>query len=557
MSKIKFFALGGLGEDGKNMYCLDIDSELYILDAGLKYPSMELYGVDAILPDFSYLKEHQKRIKGLFLSHGHEDHIGAVPKLLKEMNIDVYGTYFTLALLEDSMKDQHMDPNEFKLHRIDKDTVLKFKDVEVSFYQTTHSIPESVGIAVNTKDGVIVYSPDYTFDQNVDPAYKTSFERLAAIAGKNVLALLSESLGSEHTGYSHTSKNLDYLLNQTFSKAKNRVIVTAFSTDIYRIQRVVNVALQHNRKIALIGRKAQRMVDIAINLGVLKIPEEKLLTLKFIDDKNKNQLDDAVVLVTGDRHEPFHMLQRMVRKVDRLIHLFETDTVLLMTPPVPGTERIASRTLDVLYRNNISLVKVDKNMLPPSHASSEDVKLLTNILSPKYFVPVIGEYRHFYQMKKIAGSLGYSKDEVVALDNGQVLEFVDGKMQDVAYSINSGDVLVDGILEGDLSDVVLKDREILSQDGVLLIIGNIDARKKKMVVKPEIVSRGFVYMKENEDLIQKVSDIYENVAKEIFKQKYVDWRLFKEKLRDEVSKYLYQATNRRPIVIPVLIDTQK
>ena len=557
MSRIKFFALGGLGEDGKNMYCVDVDSDLYILDAGLKYPTMELYGVDAILPDFSYLKEHKNRIKGLFLSHGHEDHIGAVPKLLKEIDVDVYGTYFTLALLEDSMKDQHMDPSKYKLKRIDKNTVLKFKNVEVSFYQTTHSIPESVGVAIDTKDGVIVYSPDYTFDQNVDPAYKTSFERLANIAGKNVLALLSESLGSENAGYSHTSRNLDFLLNQTFLKANSRIIVTAFSTDIYRIQRVVNVALKYNRKIALIGRKAQRMVDIAINLGVLKIPEDQLITLKFIDEKNKNKLEDAVVLVTGDRHEPFHMLQRMVRKVDRLIHMHQTDTVLLMTPPVPGTEKIAARTLDVLYRNNISIIKVDKSMLPPSHASSEDIKLLMNILNPKYLVPVIGEYRHFYQMKKIAGSLGYNEKDVPSLDNGQVLEFVDGQMKDVAYSINSGDVLVDGILEGDLSDVVLKDREILSQDGVLLIIGNIDARKKKMVVKPEIVSRGFVYMKENEELIQKVSNIYEEVAKEIFKLKYVDWRLFKEKLRDDVSKYLYQATNRRPIVIPVLIDTQK
>jgi len=557
MSKIKFFALGGLGEDGKNMYCIDVNNELYVLDAGLKYPTLELFGVDAILPDFSYLVENQKRIKGIFLSHGHEDHIGAVPKLLKEMKVDVYGTHFTLALLEDSMKDQHMNPNEYQLKTIDKDTVLRFKHAEVSFYQTTHSIPESVGIAIDTKDGVIVYSPDYTFDQNVDPAYKTSFNRLANIAGKNVLALLSESLGSEHQGYSHTSRNLDHLLNQTFTKAKKRIIVSAFSTDIYRIQRVVNVALKYDRDIALIGRKAQRMVDIAINLGVLKIPDEKLLKLKFIDEKNKNTLDNAVVLVTGDRHEPFHMLQRMVRKVDRLVHLFQSDTVLLMTPPVPGTEKIAARTLDVLYRNNISLVKVDKSMLPPAHASSEDIKLLMNILNPKYLIPVIGEYRHFYQMKKIAGSLGYDEDEVKALDNGQVLEFIDGKINDPSYSITSGDILVDGILEGDLSDVVLKDREILSQDGVMLIIGNIDARRKKMVVEPEIVSRGFVYMKENEELIQKVADIYKKVANDIFKLKYVDWRLFKEKLREEVSRYLYQTTNRRPIVIPVLIDTQK
>jgi ribonuclease J len=557
MSLIKFFALGGLGEDGKNMYCIEVDQKLFIMDAGLKYPTQELYGVDSVLPDFTYLKENKDSIQGLFLSHGHEDHIGAVPSLLKQINIPVFGSFFTIALLKDSMQEQNMPFDDYTLNVVTKQDTLNFDAVEISFYQTTHSIPESFGIVISTKDGVIVYSPDYTFDQNVDRAYKTSFERLARIAGKNVLALLTESLGCEHHGHSHTSKNLEYALNQAFFKAKNRVVVSTFSTDIFRIQKVIDIALRYERKIAIIGRKAQRMIDIALNLGYLKIPEDKLLTLKFIDDKNKNTLEDALVLVSGDRHEPFHMLQRMVRKLDRLIHINESDTVILMTPPVPGTERIAARTLDVLYRNNINLIKIDKAMLPPSHASSEDIKLLMNILNPKYIIPVIGEHRHLFALKKLALSMDYTPEYIKLLDNGEVLEFVDGKAKEHTYSIMSGDVLVDGILEGDLSDVVLKDRETLSQDGVFMVVLNVDPKQKRILGDIEIVSRGFVYMKENEALIADVTQLSEKISGEIFKHNYVDWRVYKERLREEISRYLYNETNRRPIVIPVLIDTQK
>ena len=422
MSKIDIFALGGLGEDGKNMYILDIDEKLFILDAGLKYPTDELYGVESILPDFSYLKREKDRIQGIFLSHGHEDHIGGMPKLLKEINAPIYGTFFTLALLKDTLEEQNLNLEDYTFHTIKKDSILTFNNVEISFYQTTHSIPESIGMAFNTEDGVIVYAPDYTFNQNVEAPYRTSFERLAAIASKQVLALLSESLGAEQQPRYEATKELNHRLNQAFLKAKGRrVIASCFSTDIYRIQTVIDIALKHQRDIAIIGRKAQRMVDIAVNLGVLKIPKDKLRTLKFIDENNKNTLKETMVLVTGERHEPFYMLQRMVKKLDRLIHLNEDDDVIMMTPPIPGTEKIAARALDMLYRHNINIVKIDKNILPSSHASSEDVKLLTNILNPRYFIPIIGEYRHLYTMKQIGIALGYQEKDIKLLENGQVL----------------------------------------------------------------------------------------------------------------------------------------
>lgn len=556
MSTIKIFALGGLGENGKNMYICDIDDKIFILDAGLKYPSTELLGVDSIIPDITYLEQNKERIAGLFLSHGHEDHIGAVPRLLRSMNVPIYGSNFTLALLKDALEDQGIDTKEFQFFTVNSSKTMTFDQVKVDFYRVTHSIPESLGIAITTKDGVIVYAPDYNFDQNVNKVYKTEFDKLSSIASKNVIALLTESLGAEHLGHTHNSQTLDYTLNEAMYSAEGRIVVSAFSTDLLRIQKIIDIALANKRRIAIIGRKTQRTIDIAVNMGYLKIPEDQLCSLKFIDDKNKNELKDAVVLVAGDRHEPFYMLQRMVKKLDRLIHINSEDTIILLTPPVPGTEKIAARTLDILYRNDCNIVKISKTILPPSHASSEDVKLLINILNPKYIVPVIGEYRHQYAMREICQQLGYQKERIVMLDNGVVMQIKDQELVPYHEMVENGDYLVDGSIQKDVSDVVLRDREMLSQDGVLMIIANIDARNRKVVSTPEIVSRGFVYMKENEDLIGEVHKTFESVTKKIFTHKYIDWRVFKEAVKDEVGKYLYKTTKRRPIIIPVLIDTQ-
>ena len=556
MARIKIYALGGLGEDGKNMYCVEVDNSIFILDAGLKYPTTELLGVDSIIPDFTHLEKNKDKIVGLFLSHGHEDHIGAVPKLLKTLNIPIYGSYFTLAILKDALKDNEIDSNNFTFHIVSSNKTLTFNGTSIDFFNLTHSIPESYGIAITTKDGMIVYAPDYNFDQNVHKSYRTDFEKLAKISSKPVLALLTESLGSERSGYTHSSTNLDYALNQAFYQAEGRIIVTSFSTDLQRIQKIIDIGLKYNRKIAIIGRKTQRTVDIAVNLGYLKIPEENLVNLRFIDENNKNELQDAVVLVTGDRHEPFFMLQRMVKKQDRLIHTNLEDTIILMTPPVPGTEKIAARTLDILYRNDLNVIKISKKILPPSHASSEDIKLLTNILSPKYIVPVIGEYRHQYALKKLCLDLGYKAEHIIMLDNGVIAEINNKSLINTSQKIPSGDILVDGILDSDVSDVVLRDREMLAEDGVLLLIANIDARQKKVVSTPEIVSRGFVYMKENEELIQGVTDLFYYVSENEFTNKYINWRTYKNNVKDQISKYLYRETRRSPIIIPVLIDTQ-
>jgi ribonuclease J len=552
LSVVKFFALGGLGEDGKNMYVVDVDQNLFVLDAGLKYPTHELHGVDAILPNYQVLIERKDSVKGLFLSHGHEDHIGAVPRLVRDLNLPVYGTRFTLELVKDAMKDQNMTLSEVQFHEVNSQSVIEFGKVKVHFYQTTHSIPGSISIAVETPDGMVVYAPDFTFNQNVDIMYKTAFDRLSYIASKTVLALLCESLGADVYSTGAAEQNLDFYINQAFINPHQRIVVTAFSTDIYRIQRVVNTALRHDRKIAIIGRKAQRMIDIAINTNVLKIPAESLVALKFLDEKTPVD-ENMMILVAGDRHEPFHMLQRMINKVDRLVHLNSNDMVLLMTPPVPGTERIAARTLDVLYRHDIPVSKIDKTMLPPAHASRSDIKMLVNMLSPKYFVPVVGEYRHFYQMAQVAEELDY-QDRFHIVDNGEVLTWVNGQLKESRVRVEVGETMVDGLMEDDIHNVVLKDREILSQDGALLITCVINPRAKTMLAKPEVMTRGFVYMRENEDLLSEVVALFEKITLEELKNRSLDWRQLKERLRENISRYLYQKTDRRPIVIPILLD---
>ncbi|MDD3958367.1 MAG: ribonuclease J [Candidatus Izemoplasmatales bacterium] len=556
MSQIKFFALGGLGENGKNLYCLEINRRIVIMDAGLKHPSGELLGVDAIIPDFSYLDSRKKDIVGIFISHAHDKQIGAIPMLLSQMAIPVHGTNFAIAVCKDLLREHKMNPDQFDFRVITYQDVLDFKDFKIEYFQTTHSIPEASGIAVHTEDGIIVYATDITFDQNVGPNYQTDFLKLAKLSEKGVLALLSESAGAMSVGHSTTDFNLTYLIRNTFERAPHRIIVAMYSTELSNIQRVVNEALRAGKRISIIGRKAQRLVDIGEKMGYIQIPQESLLSLKFIDETNDNRFSDVVFLVTGERHEPFFMLQRMVKGYDRLVHLVSEDTVMMMCPPVIGTEKIAAKTYDTLMRLGCSLVRIDKKQLSFFHASSEDLKLLYHLLKPNFIVPINGEYRHQLAQHKLATEVGYPEERIIMLDNGEVITFKDGVLERQHDTVMNGSILVDGNFETDINDQVLKERELLSDDGFLMIIANIDARERLMLNKPEIVSRGFIYMRDNEEVVKQIEAIYSRLTEKQFAQKTIDWRVYKESIRFEVQKYLYGETKRKPIVIPVIIDTQ-
>ncbi|MCK9235619.1 MAG: ribonuclease J [Acholeplasmataceae bacterium] len=557
MSKIKFFALGGLGENGKNMYVVDVDHGLYILDAGIKYPSAELHGVDEIIPDYKVLIRAKDRIKGIFLSHGHEDHISALPHVLRDLNVPVYATNFTMQILKDLLLDEGFELDTLTLNTISQNSIIKFGNVRVSFFNTTHSIPESIGIALHTLDGIIVYTSDFTFDQSGSLQYQTDFKKINDLAEKNVLALLTESLGSTLILNGGIFQNLDHKLNSVFANAQGRIIVSLFSSDLRKIQRVIDMALIHNKRIAIIGRRAQRIVDIAIEYGYLHVPESHLINLKFITDKNKNDDKDIVALVTGNRHEPFFMLQRMSKKMDRLIHINEKDTIIMMTPPVPGTEKMAARTLDVLYRSEAIVENIDKRLLTSAHATGEEIKMMINLLKPKYIVPTIGEYRHQYGVRQLAKEIGYDDNHIFVLDNGDVLNFIDEEAFISKNEINVGEILIDGTAIGDVNDYVMKDRELLAEDGALLVVAHVSPKERKIVGDVKIVTQGFVYVKESEALLEKVKEIFHETSQKHLQGKYINWNEYKRDVRSDINKYIYDTIKRRPITIPVVISVEQ
>lgn len=556
VSKIRFFALGGLGENGKNMYVIEVDQQLFILDAGIKYPSAELYGVDEIIPDYRVLIRAKDRIRGIFLSHAHEDHISALPHILKDLNVPVYATNFTMQIVTDMLKEEGYQLETLILNTISQNSIIKFGNVRVTFFNTTHSIPESVGIAIHTLDGVIVYTSDFTFDQSSDARYQTDFRKINELSEKNVLALLIESLGStlEQTG--GVSNALNHRLNSIYTNAEGRIIVSLFSSDLRKIQRIIDISLAHKKKIAIIGRRAQRIVDIAIHNGYLNIPEDALINLRYIDDKNKNDSKDIVALVTGNRHEPFFVLQRMCKKSDRLIHITENDTVILMTAPVPGTEKMAARTLDVLYRSDAQVKAIDKRLLTAAHATSDELKMMINLLKPKFIIPTIGEYRHQYGMKRLCTELGYPQEHVFLMDNGDVLTIDDKEAYVARNDINVGEILIDGTAVGDVNDFVMKDRELLAEDGALLLVAHVSPKTKQIIGEVKIVTKGFVYVQESEELLEKIKNAFMEVSKKHLEGKYINWNDYKRDVRNEVNRFVYQETKRSPITIPVIISTE-
>lgn len=555
MSVIKFFALGGLGEHGKNMYVLEIGERIFILDAGIKFPSVELYGIDAVLPDFSYVIENKNKVKAILLSHGHEDNIGAVAELLKHVNVGVYGTHFTISLLEDFLKEEEMNVSNHRLYRINDDKVLKFGNVVVSFYSTSHSIPESLGIVIKTADGLLVYAPGFAFSSNSDKKYKTNFGKIGDLGKEKVLALFAESLGAVNAGRTDNDSKLIHTVTDAVRR-EGRIIFSMYSTDLDRIQKVINISIMNNRRVAIIGRKIQKIINVAMETGYLEIPEDKFVNLRFIDEKNKNDDKDLVIIITGNHHEPFNMLQRMASGLDRLININEKDHVVIVSNPQLGTERISAAAMDMLYMADAEVTTISKSDLRSSHAGPEDLKMLYGMINPKYIIPIDGEYRHQYMQKKIALEAGYENFSVVVLENGEVITFEDGILSTKRDRVKVGDVLVDGSVVGDINEVVLKDREFLSQAGTVIISVILDSRNKQVVSGPEIVFKGFVSEKESAELIENIIIKTNSILDGHLKKRYIDWNLLRNEIKDVIGKYLYFQTRSNPIIMPVLIDEE-
>ena len=554
--KIEIFALGGLGENGKNLYVVEVDKRIFVLDAGIKYPDSELLGIDQVIPDYSYLVKNKDRIEGIFLTHGHDVHIGALPFILSDIKLNVYASNFTMDIIEDLLVEEGLNSKAYNLIRVNENTLLKFKTANVGFFQTTHNIPDSYGVYIETKDGLIVYTSDYTFDQNADEIYKTNYDTLTKISQKGVLALLSDSLGADKFGNNGNYHANMYKLNNIMKKAKNRLIFSVYSQDLRRIQKLIDLCVQYDKKVAIIGRKTQRIVDIGIKSGYLKIPENILKNLRYIDDKNKNDDPNLVILVTGIRHEPYYMIQRMCKGIDRLINITNKDHVIFMTAPYLGTEKLAAKTLDSLAKIDAEVTVFKRKDLQYSHAFSEEIKLMYKLLKPKYSIPAIGEYRHQHAHKNICLELGYKEEDIFILENGESAVFVNKEFKEINKKIEPLELLVDGSIAGDINEVVLKDRELLSEDGILIITANVNARIKKVLNEPKIVTKGFLFVKDNEEILNEIKNIFKKVSQEFLKNKYIKWNDYKNVLRNEINNYIQKTTQRSPLVIPVIISTE-
>ena len=556
MSKINIFALGGLQENGKNLYCVEVDSKIFILDAGIKFPTSELYGVDRIVPDISYLEENKERVAGLFLTNGHVEHIGAAGMLLEKLSCKAYGSEFTIALVKDQLSGDGIKINEDeRLVVVNDRSKIDFDDVTVRFFIVAHNIPGCLGVCIHTADGNVIYTSDFSFDQNARVNYQRMYNNLTHFSKEGVIAMLCECLGANNESSRGTILEFKKRIQQIFISSENRIIFSLFSGDLQRIQQIINIAVSFNRRVAILGRKTQRIVNQAMNLGYLKIPEKYLVNLRFIDDKNKNDDKDLVVIVTGERHEPYHMLQRMSKGIDRLVKMDKEDTVVVLTVPYLGTEKIAARTLDMIYKVTTKVKVFGANLLPSPYATREELKEMINVLKPKYILPVIGEYRHQYAFITVAECVETPKDRIIILDNGDVATIDGGKYSGISGDVAFGEINIDGKQVGDVGDVVMRDRELLAEDGVVMIIANINPKTKKIVSGPEVVAKGFNFSAPDVDMMDLFQKDFVKVSLKYLVNRFIDWASYKNDLKNDVSRLIYKYTRRNPIIIPVLIST--
>lgn len=551
MSKIKIIPLGGVREEGKNIYVIEINNSIFVLDCGLVYPEDELLGIDAVIPDFSYLEENADRIVGIFLTHGHADAMGALPYLLGTIDAPVFGTELTIELASISAKAQGLEDRLESFFKIDEDTEIEFDDATISFFRTTHTIPDSVGIVVSTEDGSIVYTGDFKFDASASPLYKTTFGRLTDIGESGVLALLSDSAEAESTVENVSDRVVAEDITETFRNAEGRVIVASIGSNIARIQQVLDAAYQSKRTIFMPGSNMYEIVDVAIKLDKIEIPSVKVFGQ--ISDLDKTPDNKVVILETGGTGEPIKTLQLMAQDRHPEVNIKEGDLVYLATTPSITMETVLAKTQDMIYRAGASVKAVTDNFKTSGHGGPNDLKMMINYMNPQYLVPINGEFRMLSAHAKLANQLGIDDNRIFIPALGDVIEFSKGKAS-MTGQVPAGNVLVDGIGVGDIGNVVLRDRRILSEDGIFVVVATISRRLKRILVGPQITSRGFVYMKTSTDLIEACSDMTLDVLEEHIVREDFDWSELKGDLRERLGKFLFKETKRRPVILPIIME---
>ncbi|QTL98368.1 RNase J family beta-CASP ribonuclease [Iocasia frigidifontis] len=548
---VTMIPLGGLGDIGKNMYLVEIGDEILIIDAGVMFPEDDLLGIDLVIPDFSYVRENSDRVKGIVLTHGHEDHIGAIPYLLKELNVPVYGTRLTLGLLEGKLKEHNL-LRDSRLKVVNPGRSVSVGNIKVDFIRVNHSIADTCALAIHTPLGPIIYASDFKFDQTPIDGEVADFHKLAELGDSKpgVLALFSDSTNVEREGFTMSEQVVGNTIDEIFRGARERIVVATFASNIHRVQQIVNSACKYNRKVAFTGRSMINNVEIARNLGYLTIPEDMIVNIRNCSDLPDNRL---VLLTTGSQGEPMAALTRMARGDHYHINIRNGDTVIISASAIPGNEKLIGQTINQLFKRGANVIYEDVSGVHVSgHASQEELKLMLNLVKPRYFIPTHGEYRHLFRHAELAKSSGIPEENIYIADNGDRIIFTENEIKQ-GESVNAGHIFVDGLGVGDVGNIVLRDRRLLSEDGILIVVVTID-QHGTILSGPDIVTRGFVYIRESEELIAEATSRLEEALKECEKNNVTEWSVLKNKIRDTLNDYIYKKIKRKPMILPIIMQ---
>ena len=546
---IRVIPLGGVGEVGKAMYVIEIDDELFVVDSGLMFPENEMLGIDIVIPDITYLEENKDRVKGIFLTHGHEDAIGSIAYVLRKIKAPVYGSKLTIALAKEHLKEMPA-PHQVKFFEVTNQSRMNFNTTYVTFFHTTHSIPDSLGVVFHTSEGAIVHTGEFKFDQSAQGKFRPDLSKMAQLGEEGVFILLSDSTEAERPGYTTSEAVITEQLAKTFHSTEGRIIVALYASNFIRLQQVFTQAEQAYRKVAVVGKALEKVVELGRELGYLELAEDTFIP---VSDIHNYQDDEIIIIATGNQGEPLEALDKILRKHHRDVKIKSTDTVLITFTPSPGMEVQMYNTMNQLAKVGARVLAADKKVHVSGHGSAEDLKLMLNFMRPKYFIPIQGEYRMLIAHSKLAQSIGLQKSQIFIADKGDIVEYKNGKMR-MAGRVPAGNVLIDGIGVGDVGNIVLRDRKLLSQDGIFIVVVTLNRAQKRIASGPEILSRGFVYVRESEALMGEAAEIARGVIEKYVNKDTFEWTNIKQEIRDTLNTYLFQKTKRRPMIIPIIME---
>ncbi len=548
--KVKIIPLGGLNEIGKNLTAIEYKNDIIVIDCGLKFPDEEMLGIDVVIPDISYLQKNIDKVKGIFLTHGHEDHIGALPYVLKEMNVPVYGTKLTLGIVQTKLKEHNL-LSVVDLKCVKPRDIVRLESISVEFIRTSHSIADSVAIAVHTPAGIVLHTGDFKIDYTPIDGCVADLARFAELGKRGVLAMLADSTNVERPGYTMSESIVGETFEDIFSSARGRIIVATFASHVHRIQQIIRAAIKYDRKVAVSGRSMENIMEVGMELGYIDADKDIFIN---VDNINKYPESKIVIITTGSQGEPMSALSRMAASEHKKISILPGDMVVISANPIPGNEKLISRVINQLFKKGAEVIYESlADVHVSGHACQEELKLMHTLVKPKFFIPVHGEYRHLKQHAELAIKLGMPSNNIIIGDNGEVIEVSRDAIRKNG-TVVSGQVFVDGLGVGDVGNIVLRDRKHLSQDGILTVVVTIEKESGSVIAGPDIISRGFVYVRESEDLMGEARELVRDALRECEEKHITEWASIKSNIKEVLRMFLYEKTKRKPMILPIIME---